>query len=258
MDKIYTPKVALSLNTGTAASPVWTRVGKGVTSLSLKYDAQTTTEQYINESSATTSTDSYQVATDVPLTCYAGEPIFEFIDNIRRNRAVGTAAEVQALIVYLYKSTPYAAELNNASIAISDFGGDAGSPVVINATLSFNGDPTLGTCVVTNGIQVFTATGVSAITAATVPAPAATGVARVSAISVTFNNQIRAESVTLCTAAGAQVACTKSWDSTGNILTLTPSASMAASTVHILTLAGIADVYGQAFAATSSIFTTGT
>lgn len=155
--KIYTPKVALFLNTGTTGTPTWTRVGKGVTSLSLAYNPQTTTAQYINENSATTSVDGYQVSSEIPLTCYAGEPIFEYIDAIRLKRAVGTGAEVQALIVYLYKASPYAAELNSASIAIKDFGGDAGKPVVINATLSFNGDPKLGTAVITDGAPVFTA-----------------------------------------------------------------------------------------------------
>ncbi|MBP1737278.1 MAG: hypothetical protein H6Q60_1159 [Oscillospiraceae bacterium] len=155
--KIYTPKVGLFFNTGTSALPVWTRVGKGATSLSIAYNPQTTTEQYINEDSATTSTDSYQVSTDIPLTCYAEEAIFEFLDEIRRSRAVGTDAEVQVLVVYLYKDSPYPAEVNSASIAINDFGGDAGSPVVINSTLSFNGDPTTGTVVITSGSPVFTA-----------------------------------------------------------------------------------------------------
>ena len=256
MEKIYTPKVALFINTNTAASPTWTRAGKGVTSLSLAYNPQTSTEQYINESSSTTSTDSYQVASDLPLTCYAGEPIFEYIDAIRRSRAIGSAAEVQVLVVYLYKSSPYAAELNNASIAVNDFGGDAGAPVVINSTISFNGDPTIGTAVVTNGVPVFTATSAAALTVTSVPADAATAVARASSIALTFSNEIKTESVSIVTAAGVVVAFTKSWDAAHKVLTLTPSATMAATTVHIVSLAGVVDVYGQALAATAIDFTT--
>jgi len=254
--KIYTPKVALFLNTNTVASPTWTHVGKGVTSLSLAYNPQSTTEQYINENSATTSTDSYQVASDLPLTCYAGEPIFEYIDAIRRSRAVGSAAETQVLIVYLYKNTPYAAELNNASIAVNDFGGDAGSPVVINSTLSFNGDPTIGTAVVTNGVPVFTAAGVTALTMTSVPADAATAVARAASIVLTFSNEIKSECISLITAAGVVVTTSKLWDATRKILTVTPSATMAATTVHIVSVAGVVDVYGQALASAAVDFTT--
>ncbi len=154
--KIYTPKVAVFLNTSTTESPTWTRVGKGVTALPINYNPQTTTEQYIDEDSATTSTDSYQVAIDVPQTCFAGEPIFDFLDAIRQARGVGSDAACEVLIVYLYTASPYKAEKNEASIAINDFGGDAGAPVVINWTLSLNGDPTLGTCVITDGAPVFT------------------------------------------------------------------------------------------------------
>lgn len=154
--KIYTPKVALFLNTATKESPTWKRVGKGVTSLNINYNPQTSTEQYIHEDSATTSTDSYQVASDLPLTCYAGEPIFEYLDAIRLARGVGSAAACDVLLVYLYTTSPYKAERNAGNIAINDFGGDAGSPVVLNAGLSFNGDPEKGTVVVTDGVPVFT------------------------------------------------------------------------------------------------------
>lgn len=256
--KIYTPKVALFLNTGTVASPVWKRAGKGVTSLSIAYNPQITTEQYIDQSSASASVDSYQVASDIPLTCYAGEPIFEFIDALRRSRAIGSAAEVQVLIIYLYKESPYAAELNNASIAINDFGGDAGAPVVINSTLSFNGDPTIGTAVVTNGVPVFTATSAATLTVTSVPADGASAVARSSSIALTFSNPISNESVSIITAAGAVVAFSKSWDAAHKVLTLTPSSTMAASTVHIVSIAGVVDIYGQALAAAAIDFTTGT
>lgn len=156
--KIYTPKVAVFMNTGTSVAPVWTRIGKGVTALTINYNPQTSTEQYIHEDSSTTSTDSYQVAQDLPLTCYAGEPIFDKLDAIRQARGVGSAAACDLLIVYLYTTSPYKAERNAGNIAINDFGGDAGAPVVLNATISFNGDPVRGTCVITNGAPVFTVT----------------------------------------------------------------------------------------------------
>ena len=156
--KLYTPKVAVFLNTSTFETPIWKRIGKGVTGLTLNYNPQVSTEQYIHEDSATSSTDSYQVAQDLPMTCYAGEPVFDHLDAIRMARGVGSAAACDLLIVYLYTTSPYKAERNAGNIAINDFGGDAGAPVVLNATISFNGDPVRGTATVVGGAPVFTAT----------------------------------------------------------------------------------------------------
>ena len=156
--KLYTPKVAVFLNTATFETPTWKRIGKGVTGLTLNYNPQVSTEQYIHEDSATSSTDSYQVAQDLPMTCYAGEPVFDYLDAIRMARGVGSAAACDLLIVYLYTTSPYKAERNAGNIAINDFGGDAGAPVVLNATISFNGDPVRGTATVVDGVPVFVET----------------------------------------------------------------------------------------------------
>ena len=155
--KLYTPKVAVFLNTSTFETPIWRRIGKGVTGLTLNYNPQVSTEQYIHEDSATSSTDSYQVAQDLPMTCYSGEPVFDYLDAIRMARGVGSAAACDLLIVYLYTTSPYKAERNAGNIAINDFGGDAGAPVSLNSTISFNGDPVRGTATVVDGAPVFTA-----------------------------------------------------------------------------------------------------
>ncbi len=155
--KIKRSQVAAFLNTGTKAAPVWSLMGKGITGQTISYNPQVTTETYIHEDSATTSLNSYQVNIATPQTCYAGEIIFDYIDALRQSRAIGDAAATELLLVYLYTTTPYKAEKNNVVIQIDDFGGDGGSPVVINYTLNANGNPVLGTAVVTDGVPVFTA-----------------------------------------------------------------------------------------------------
>jgi hypothetical protein len=90
-----------------------------------------------------------------------------------------------------------------------------------------------------------------------VPADEATGVSRTANIVLTFNNAIRAENIVVTTAAGAIVSVTRSWDATGKILTLDPSSTMAATTVHIVAIAGVVDIYNQALAASVTNFTTG-
>lgn len=154
--KIKRSQIAAFLNTGTSNSPVWSLIGRGVTSQTISYNPQTTTEQYIHEDNATTSVDSYQVNISTPQTAYAGDPVFDYVDGLRQRRAIGTDAETEILIVYLYTSSPYKAEKCRATIQIDDFGGDGGASVVLNYTINLNGDPEFGTVVITDGKPVFT------------------------------------------------------------------------------------------------------
>ena len=75
-----------------------------------------------------------------------------------------------------------------------------------------------------------------------------TDVAIDSTIVLTFNNKIDAETITVASEAGVLVAGTKSWDVTGKILTFTPTASLTNATMYIVTIAGVADIYGQSLA----------
>lgn len=89
------------------------------------------------------------------------------------------------------------------------------------------------------------------------PADGGSAVARNSAVVLTFNNKIAAEAITLLNAtSGDVVAVAKAWDAAGKVLTVTPSAQLAATTTFIVSIAGVKDVYGQALAATGKDFTT--
>ncbi|MFK7692858.1 major tail protein [Paenibacillus sp. HJGM_3] len=91
------------------------------------------------------------------------------------------------------------------------------------------------------------------------PADGATAFSRSGVIVLTFNNKIATEAITLLdSTTGNTVAFTKSWDVAGKVLTLTPSAQLAATTKYIVAVAGVVDVYGQALAASGKDFTTGT
>lgn len=160
--KIKRSEFATFLNTGTKLSPTWTRMGKGITSQTVSYNPATTSETYINEDNATTNLDSYAPNISTPQTAYAGEPIFEYVDGLRRNRAVGSQAETEVLLVYIYDEAEgkYSAERNNAVFQVDDFGGDGGSNVVINYTVNLNGDPVQGKAQIAEGGEVtFTANG---------------------------------------------------------------------------------------------------
>lgn len=159
MGKVKRSELATFLNTGTKAIPVWSRMGKGITSQTIAYNPATTSEIYIDEDSGTTNLDSYTLNISTPQTAIKGNAVFDYVDNLRQTRAVGEDAETEVLIVYIYdeESTGvYKAERNNAVIQIDDFGGEGGGNTVLNYTVNLNGDPTLGTATITGGTVSFT------------------------------------------------------------------------------------------------------
>jgi phi13 family phage major tail protein len=89
-----------------------------------------------------------------------------------------------------------------------------------------------------------------------VPADEDVDVALDSTVVLTFNNKLASFACTLITAAGAVVSCSTSLDSTGKVLTITPAADLGASTVYILAISLVTDVFGQTLSGTAINFTT--
>lgn len=159
--KVKRSQVAAFLNTVPSGTASYARMGKGITSQQIAYNPNVNTEQYIHEDNATSSIDSYAPSINTPQTAYAGEPVFDFVDNLRRTRAIGAAAETDIVLVYIYKQSgstagTYVAEKCACTIAIEDFGGDAGAPTSITYTIYLNGDPITGTATISSGTMTFT------------------------------------------------------------------------------------------------------
>lgn len=156
--KVKRSQFATFLNTGTTTE-AWSRFGKGVTSQSVAYNPTVNSEQYIDEDNATSSVDAYAPTINTPQTAYKGDDVFEYIDSLRKTRAIGDDAVTDILLVYMYDKDDkgaYAAEKQKVSISITDFGGDAGNPLSITYDLGFIGDPVIGTAAVTDGTVSFT------------------------------------------------------------------------------------------------------
>ena len=159
MKKVKRSEFATFINTTPGSgSPTYARMGKGITSQVIAYNPATTSETYIHEDAATTSLESYAPSISTPQTCYAGEPVFEYVDGLRKSRAVGADAETDIVLVYIYDGTSnsYAAERCKAVIAIDEFGGDGGAATTITYTVNLNGDPEIGTATITEGTVTFT------------------------------------------------------------------------------------------------------
>lgn len=161
MEKIKRSLFATFINTAPGGeAPTWAKMGKGITSQKISYNPTVTTEQYIDEDNAYSSVDSYAPSLDGTQTCYKGEPVFEYIEALRQNRAVGKELETEVLFVYLYDGTEnaYKAEKNACVIQLGDYGGDGGGSVQLTYTIGLNGDPVKGTATIAEGKVTF-ATG---------------------------------------------------------------------------------------------------
>lgn len=105
--------------------------------------------------------------------------------------------------------------------------------------------------------SIFGSAAPSAIAlSSSVPADAATAIVVGSNITLTFNNKIAEENISLMTAAGVLVPASKTWDAAGKVLTIDPTANLTAATVHLIVIAGVVDIYSQVLATTVKKFTT--
>lgn len=147
--KIKRSKIALFLNTASAPStPEWSLVGDGVTEQTIAYNPQTSDETYIHQDSGTTDVESYKPNIPTPMTAIQGDPVFTFVDGIRRGRKVLAEARSEVCMVYLYEDAEdgaYPAERNVCSIQVDDFGGAGGESAKLNFTINLIGDPEIGT-----------------------------------------------------------------------------------------------------------------
>ena len=146
--KIKRSKFATFLNTGASSSETWSLIGNGVTSMTVAYNPQTSEETYIHQDSGTKDVTGYAPTSAIPMTAHKGDPVFDYVDALRKKRAVLDEARTEICLVYLYDaedggSCP--AEKNTCSIQIDDFGGEGGGSNVINFTINFVGDAVEGT-----------------------------------------------------------------------------------------------------------------
>lgn len=91
------------------------------------------------------------------------------------------------------------------------------------------------------------------------PADAATGVVVSSNITLTFSNPLAGNAengIILTSAAGVPVACARTLNAARTVVTLNPDGNLSAATDYLVVVAGVTDIYGQAFANTVYDFET--
>lgn len=146
--------VALFLNTGTSASPVWKQIKKSIDN-TITMNPETMTFDYIVDESPTDEVDRYKPSLSQPITMYKGENDYEYLFNKFFEQDTGTDAHSQILIVFYGHdvATSYKAWKSDCILVIDNM-----NPVesTITANINFNGTTDKGTAAVTAGVPVFT------------------------------------------------------------------------------------------------------
>ena len=122
-------------------------IGPGVTDLSISYNPQTSTEQYIHEDTATTEMTGYQPNAPVTAQAVKEDPTFEFINQMRKDLPIGSDAHTDVILVDVFgkqSSGAYEATNQPVSIQIDSYGGSASDPLSIGYTINWRGSGTQG------------------------------------------------------------------------------------------------------------------
>jgi hypothetical protein len=146
--KIKRSNFATFLNTTPDSTATWSLIGAGIPSAEIEYNPKTAEEHDIDDDSGSKFLESYSPSMPVEGKCVAGDPAFEYIDDLRKERAVLGDAETQVCNVWMYETggpNAYPAETQAVAIAIEKMGGPGGEQTGYSYTLHYIGDPTAGT-----------------------------------------------------------------------------------------------------------------
>lgn len=123
-------------------------IGPGVTELSIAYNPQTSTNQYIHEDVANTDMTGYQPNAPVTGQAVPGDPVFDFVNEMRINLPIGSDAYTDVVLVDVFgkqSGGAYAAQKQPVSIQIDSYGGSASDPLSIGYTINWRGSGVKGT-----------------------------------------------------------------------------------------------------------------
>ena len=146
------------LNSGTSANPSWVQIKKA-TENTINMNPNTEDRDYISDEQPTTELISYKMGVSYGVTTYKGEPDFELFYDLYKNRYVGSDAQKELLLAYLFDKEQvgddvmYYAQKWNSTIVVNDFN-TVGT--VIDVDVNANGTPTEGYITITDGTVAFT------------------------------------------------------------------------------------------------------
>lgn len=132
----------------TSGTEKYEQVGDGVTELTISYNPQTTTEQYINQDNANTEITGYQPNAPVTSQVVKEDPAFKYINTMRKKLPTMSGAYSNVVMVDIFDKVTgenYPATKQPVSIQIDSYGGAAADPLSISYTLNWRGNGIDGT-----------------------------------------------------------------------------------------------------------------
>ncbi len=148
------------LNTGTTETPEWNRLGFAVSSGEINYNTETEETADITMDNKVTDITGYNRNFPIEGVVLPGDPVFEFVDDLRINMRVLDDLRTDLVNVWAYK-TPTAgawpAERVPVNVGIDSIGGEGAASAKIKYTLYDAGPPVVGTF--NPETKVFTAAG---------------------------------------------------------------------------------------------------
>ena len=146
------------LNKGTSELPDWVQIKKA-TEFTRAMNPQTEERDYIADEHPTTEVMDYKPSENLSITMYKGEPDFELFYDLYKKRAIGSEAQKEFLLVYIFDSstveskTYYYAEKTNASVTVEELNASGKS---LACNVYENGTPVKGYVTIENGSPTFT------------------------------------------------------------------------------------------------------
>ena len=139
----------LDITPSTTAS--WKILGIGISEPNVSYNPQVDTEQWIIEDSARNDHTSNQKQISITQKCYKGDPEFEFINSGRDK--LNYSSHILEIDTWNGTNGSYPAKKSDCLITVTSYSG-----AEIEYTIYFNGDPTVGTATISDGVPSFTQT----------------------------------------------------------------------------------------------------
>ncbi len=143
--------------------PTLSLIGIGITDYGIDFNPQMSTKKYICNKNATTKLTSFQMQGAVSQECIKGDPVYDFVNKLRRELKIGSEVKTHVYDVDMYDSTgtgqetAYQATKYECIVAVTSYA--KGEDPMIEYSIYYNGDPTLGTVSFDeSGVATFTET----------------------------------------------------------------------------------------------------
>ena len=130
-------------------SRTWAILGVGVDEYSVSFNPQVDTEKWIIEDNARNDHTSNQKQGSVTQKCYNGDAEFEFI--ARGRDQLNYKSHILDVDTWDGTSGSYPAKMNDVIITITSYSGEE-----IKYDVYYDGDPTVGTVSIADGVPTFT------------------------------------------------------------------------------------------------------